>query len=543
MHLAAGRGPALVVLAFVALLFYLPGFASLPPTDRDEARFAQASKQMRETGDLVDIRFQGEPRYKKPIGIYWLQAGAAALVGAPLDRIWPYRLPSLLGALVALGFVLRLGERLFDRRAGLIAALLLAASLLLAVEARLAKTDAALLAATVVAFDALAAAYLGQARRWTWLQLWVAAALGILIKGPVLPMILAAAAAALAIAERRIAWTGALKPLYGIPVLALVVAPWLIAIGLASHGAFFAESLGHDFGAKLMGGEESHGAPPGYYLVALAVTFWPSVLLAAAAAPAVWRERRRPQFRFLLAWLLPAWAILELIPTKLPHYVLPLYPALALAAAAVFADPARPVVAGWPRWLAGLGIGIWLIVGLALPAGVLGLEWRLAGRFDVLALITTLLVGLAMLACLLCLARDRREPALAALLAASLLLQAGGFGLMLPRFDEVWISRQAARLVESASPCPSPVVAATGYEEPSLVFLLGTATRLGGPRDSARFLLASRGHACALALIASEADGAFRGALDGRTPKLLGQVSGLNYSNGHARHLNLYALP
>src|SRR5579871_4622594 len=65
---------AAFVLIVVALLNFLPGFFQIPPIDRDEARFAQATKQMVETGDYVDIRFQDEARHKKPVGIYWLQA-------------------------------------------------------------------------------------------------------------------------------------------------------------------------------------------------------------------------------------------------------------------------------------------------------------------------------------------------------------------------------------------------------------------------------------------------------------------------------------
>src|SRR5215216_7860733 len=67
---------AVLVLVFIGLLAFLPGFFRIPPVDRDEARFAQATKQMIETGDFVDIRFQNEVRYKKPVGIYWLQAAA-----------------------------------------------------------------------------------------------------------------------------------------------------------------------------------------------------------------------------------------------------------------------------------------------------------------------------------------------------------------------------------------------------------------------------------------------------------------------------------
>ena len=91
-------------LVLISLACFLPGFASLQPMDRDEPRYAQASKQMLETGDFVDIRFQDEARHKKPVGIYWMQSAAVALgdaLGVPEARttIALYRLPSLFGAL------------------------------------------------------------------------------------------------------------------------------------------------------------------------------------------------------------------------------------------------------------------------------------------------------------------------------------------------------------------------------------------------------------------------------------------------------------
>ena len=120
-------------LLLVRAAVFLPGFFNIPPIDRDEARFAQATKQMVESGDFVDIRFQDDVRYKKPVGIYWLQAAAVeAAVRARLpqaeSRIWLYRLPSLIGAIgavlmtywAALGFV--------TRRAAVLAALLMCAS-------------------------------------------------------------------------------------------------------------------------------------------------------------------------------------------------------------------------------------------------------------------------------------------------------------------------------------------------------------------------------------------------------------------------------
>src|SRR4029078_13196949 len=89
-------------------------------------------------------------------------------------------------------------------------------------------------------------------------------------------------------------------------------------------------SVGSDMLAKVAGGQESHGAPPGTYLLLSWFTFWPGAMLAVLAAPAVWRARRERSVRFLLAWLVPSWLVFELVVTKLPHYVLPLYPAIAI---------------------------------------------------------------------------------------------------------------------------------------------------------------------------------------------------------------------
>src|SRR5437588_1758554 len=122
------------LLAGLCLLLYLPGVAAIPPLDRDEARFAQATRQMLETGDFLRIRFQDEARNKKPAGIYWLQAAAVSAFSTPSAiAIWPYRLPSLLGAMAAVLLTFALGTALFDsgeqgvaaRRIAFFAALLL----------------------------------------------------------------------------------------------------------------------------------------------------------------------------------------------------------------------------------------------------------------------------------------------------------------------------------------------------------------------------------------------------------------------------------
>jgi hypothetical protein len=135
-----------VLLCLLCLILYAPGLASIPSVDRDEARFAQATRQMLETGDFIRIRFQEEARNKKPIGIHWLQAAAVALFSMPgSTAIWPYRLPSALAATIAVLFTSVLGATLLSsRRAGFVAGPTMASALVLVVEAHLAKTDATL---------------------------------------------------------------------------------------------------------------------------------------------------------------------------------------------------------------------------------------------------------------------------------------------------------------------------------------------------------------------------------------------------------------
>src|SRR6516165_8370986 len=103
-----------------------------PPFDRDESRFAQATAQMLETRDFVVIRYQDEPRFKKPVGIHWLQAAAVTLTSDPEARsIWAYRIPSLLGAMLAAAACAWGAAAFFGETAGLFAGALLATTLLL----------------------------------------------------------------------------------------------------------------------------------------------------------------------------------------------------------------------------------------------------------------------------------------------------------------------------------------------------------------------------------------------------------------------------
>src|SRR5216110_2428879 len=335
---------AVAFLLLCAALLFLPGFFTIPPIDRDEARFAQATKQMVESGDFVDIRFQDDVRYKKPVGIYWLQTVAVETASAlglprPQARIWLYRIPSLIGATGAVLLTYWTALAFVTRRGAILAGLILCSSVLLGAEARLAKTDAMLLLTVVAAMGAMARVYLSWQRGedpahppWSWpIIFWTALAGGILLKGPLILMFVALTVAALAILDRDASWLWRLRPVWGLMWMLVLVLPWFIAIFWRAGETFFTDSVGGDMLAKFVG-QESHGAPPGLYLILFVVTFWPGAPLAGMAAPAIWQARREPGAQYLLAWLVPSWIVFELVLTKLPHYVLPLYPAIAILA-------------------------------------------------------------------------------------------------------------------------------------------------------------------------------------------------------------------
>lgn len=530
------------VLTLLCLGLYLPGMSALPVMDRDEARFAQATRQMIESGDYLRIRFQDEARNRKPAGIYWLQAlSVSALSDAASTAIWPYRLPSLLGALGAVLLTFGLGRSLVGAPAALLGAALLASSLTLVAEAHLAKTDAVLLACAASAQFAFATIYCrsqaGRRADWRWaLLFWAAVALGTLIKGPVVPLLALLTGLTLAAADREARWLKDLRMPWGILLCVAIVGPWLYLISRATSGAFLGQSLGQDFFGKLIGAQESHSAPPGSYLLLLALSFWPGSLFLAPGLWRGWRERAEPAQRFLLAWIVPFWAVLEVIPTKLPHYLLPAYPALALLAAAALVKGVRR-----PAWLDIASALLWGAASLALAAALVMAPRKLGDSFSAMGIIVALvlLVGSGALIRRALRARSGDGETLAAgaaLLALIVLVPV--FALVTPGLDALWVSRGAASLVAPLRQ-PGHAVAVAGYSEPSLIFLLGTDTKLVDGAAAAEFLVADP---TAIVLIEGRAEGGFRRAAEEAelTPREIGRVAGLDYSNGRLTVLTLY---
>ena len=364
-HIAPGGGTKLrashyLLLVFICLISFIPGIASIPPLDRDEARYVQATHQMAESGDYVDIRFQDASRYKKPVGIYWLQSAALKLTGYNNDApVWVYRLVSVAGATIAVLGTAALGAFLFGQSAGLMAGIALAAIVMLGFEARVAKTDATVLATVVIAQGALASIWMAsrkqEAAKWAPAVIfWVATAAGVLIKGPITPFVSLLTMGSLSLFYREWRWLKRLKPLSGIFILLAIVLPWLILITLKSGGAFFNESVNKDFLSKVGDAQESHGAPPGYFALIFVVFIWPfGVLAIRGGLQALSRLREDPRLAFLTAWYIPFWLVTELIPTKLPHYILPAYPALLLMMAWAIDTgiAAQPYRGRWQIWV------------------------------------------------------------------------------------------------------------------------------------------------------------------------------------------------
>lgn len=546
-YFAASHRRACTLLALVCLALFLPGFFSLQPMDRDEPRFAQATKQMLETGDLVAIRFQDEARNKKPVGIYWMQAAivrGAEAVGIPHARssIWVYRLPSLLGAIAAVLLTYWAALAFAGRRTALLAGLLFACTLIIGVEARLAKTDAVVGATVVAAMGAMARVYLGQtAGLWKLAAIfWTAIGIGLLVKGPITPMVPLLAFIALAIKDRSIAWARGLKPLAGLAWALALVAPWFLLIMIETDGAFLRDSVGRDMLGKVSSGKESHGAPPLTYFAAFWATAWPMAPFAALAAPFVWAQRRAGQIAFLLAWLVPTWIVFELTPTKLPHYVMPLYPAIAILCALAIERLGDLRVLGWRRvvlyWLpafpimlvvVALGGAIWLreLPGLAFFFGlpvIATIAWVMARwmawiKLDALAFAT---------------------PVLA--IAAYFAIYSGV--LTGPTMSPFALSPRLAQALEraqAANPgCADIAPATISYREPSLVFLTRTDLAMLDAEQAAAFLNAAP---CRAALVESRFETRFRDALgQGGGVAVSERLQGINLNGGRKLDIGIY---
>ncbi len=334
----------LLVLAWLLLMTHL-GTPAL--TDRDEGSNAEAAREMLESGNWMSPTLNGEPRFAKPALVYWLMAGAYTLFGVSEATA---RLPS---AVCAIGLVLlQYGflARLFGAQAGLLGALMLLLNLEFVAIGRMALTDSVLNLFTTLSLFGfwLGLHGPGRARQAIWL-FYLGMGLATLTKGPVGFLIpLLAVIPYLSLTRRWGHFWREGKPLAGLLVFVAVALPWYATM-LAIHGSRYTASAQADTIGRFLNVIGGHGGTLFFYVPVLLFGFFPwSGLLPFALSHtwSRWRETRSlPVTRhsslvtapaaqelelFAALWLLAGFVFFSLSSTRLPHYIVPLFPAAAI---------------------------------------------------------------------------------------------------------------------------------------------------------------------------------------------------------------------
>lgn len=537
-----------LLVMVIAVAALMPGIFQVPAMDRDEARYSQASRQMLETGDFVDIRFQDVPRHVKPVGTYWLQAASAQVLGGGPDAgIWAYRMPSLLAALAIVAMTAWLAARLGGATAGVAAGIVIALALITGVEARTAKTDALLVAAILAAQIALhriathpdrPTGFFGGGWR-SPAAFWLFHGIGVLIKGPIVTLVAGTTILAWCLWNRD---RELLRRLYWLPGVALtmaVIAPWILAISMKVGPAFLEEAVGHALLGKVAQGDDSHGAPPGYHTLAFLVTFWPGTALAAGAAVLAWTRRNSADVRFLICWIVPTVLVFEAVATKLPHYTYPTYPAMAVLAGLFLAGGLDLVAAGKARTAHRVIAVLAVLVSLAVAAVPVGAKLHLTGAVSAEAVVASVL-GLVVVALMIRFLRDISLGRLVQLAVGVCVFYAVTFAVVAPMLDRLWIARSLQPVVADTRACETGPLVSAGFSEPSMVFTFGTDTRLSDAEGAAEML--ADDPACAVAVVERRQSEAFVAAVAARglAVEATGQVLGLNYSRGRDIDITVY---
>jgi 4-amino-4-deoxy-L-arabinose transferase-like glycosyltransferase len=522
-----------VFAALLALVAGLPGLMALPPVDRGESLSVEAAAQMLENGDFVGVNFQEQSLNRTMPGAPWLQAAsAAALSSAEARVVWAYRIPSLLGAMLAAAACAWGAAAFFGPGRGLIAGAILACSTGLSTVAGVGTGDALFCGAITLALAALGRIYLADtggpsAGRRVKALFWLGLALAILVKGWAGLVMAALTGLCLGLADRRASWARSLGWVWGPVLILALVGPWVMAITVRTDGGFWTQA-----GV----GRNGLPAPPGFNTLLALLLLFPATMLLPAALTEGWKARAEPGVRFALCWLVPSWLLFEVLPIKLAQTALPTYGALAWLAVAALARP-------WGRWSRWSGAALSVLAGASLAAAAGYATAQFGDRSDLgLAIVCEALfigAGLAGAAAVL---TPARWPALA--LAGGLGLAAHGVLVagLAARLQPLWLSPAIAAVLDRTklnpqdglTPGPVTVV---GYAEPSLVFLLGDETELGDVEDGARAVSEGRP-----AVVEARQEPAFRAELakDGLRAAPVGAADGFDYALRQRDHLTIY---
>ncbi len=438
-------GHYLLLLAASACLF-LCNLGGPALWDIDEGRNASAAEAMLESGDWVVPTFNGELRSHKPVLLYWLQVAAYEVFGI---NEFAARLPSALAAMLTVLLVYELCRGMFNSSTGLIGGLILASSTLFSASAHFANPDALLLTFTTATFLSL---WLGTVKgRSGWFLLaGVTTGLAVLAKGPVGIVLPGAAFTLFLLWTRRwrVLWNRAWIQAW--LLFGVVALPWYILVTVETKRAFINEFFFTHNLDRVLNPMEDHRGPPWYYLVVLAVGLVPwSVFLGAALWYGSWPTLRLPwcavrrpwagandnepdatnvgdAYRFVWCWIAVYLLAFTLAATKLPNYILPVFPPFALLIAR-FLDRWRRRVIEVPAFIQPLGLIILALIGVATVFGLLiaggaielpllrGRSWPGLEQWAVLGAVPLAGAGLGAW----CLYRDRRTAFVGVLVTAA----------------------------------------------------------------------------------------------------------------------------
>ena len=438
-----------MVLTLLALITFTPGFFSIPQIDREEARFAQATKQLLESDDLIGNQLQDQTSALSPPGAYWMQAASASNLGGAEAPIWAFRIPSLIGAILAVLLSYWATIPLFGRRAAFIAAMMMSSCLFLSLEARLATSDAVLLACATAAFGAFARIHMKRTVGFfPPFVLWTAIGLGVLVKGLILLGPLIGAMIWMSFKKGRTGFLSRLRVIPGLLWALVLCVPWFLTIWLQTDGMPFGDGLGE----KRLAGIDRYWAPPGVHLASFFLTFWPWTILFFLALPFAWDKRQSHAFRLLFGWIIPFWVVLEIVPIKLPHSSLVLFPAIAILTACVvrstlleLEDPVR----GWKFWVP---LILWLIPAIGIPAAAIAGPYFIEGAFEPVAVVFGALALICLIVCLRTLMRWRLWPFVKFATAAAVLSYVALFFGAVPAIKTQFIALQIDATLELRDP-------------------------------------------------------------------------------------------
>jgi 4-amino-4-deoxy-L-arabinose transferase-like glycosyltransferase len=312
---------ACIVLLSYLFLFHALGAYSLK--EPDEGRYAEIPREMVESGDYV-VPYLNYCRYfEKPPLLYWTSALSYKVFGV---SEWSFRLPNALFAFLTVLALYLFGRRWFGARPAFLSSAILVSSLGFFSMGRIVTTDMLL---TLLASLALLSFYgFYREKRKTFLALfYLSLSLATLTKGPVAVLLVVLTLVLFLAAERRLSFLREMRPARGVALFLLLTAPWFILISFREKGFFYFFFVDQHI-LRFLTSKHRRTGPLYYFLPVLFGGLFPWSVLLPRALLAVWRRR---EFRLFLLWSAVVFVFFSLSRSKLPPYILPVFPFVSLA--------------------------------------------------------------------------------------------------------------------------------------------------------------------------------------------------------------------